>query len=72
MDISMDANQTCLHRLFQRQAQSTPDALAVVDGYTSISYRELDDLTDNLAGYLQSRGITFDDPVGIFMETCAE
>lgn len=68
----MDVNQTCLHWLFQDQVQLTPDALAVVDGRTSISYLELDYLTDCLAGYLQSRGITFDNPVGIFMETCAE
>ncbi|MDP6455560.1 MAG: thioester reductase domain-containing protein [SAR202 cluster bacterium] len=65
-------NQPPLHQLFQLQAKKTPDAVAVVDGARSITYEELDDLTDSLAGYLQQQGITHDDPVGIFMDTCAE
>ena len=68
----MDDSQGCLHEIFRRQARRTPDAVAVVDGNSSITYGELDNLTDRLAGYLQSHGVTLDKPVGIFMETCYE
>ena len=68
----MDDSQQCLHEMFRRQALRTPDAVAVVDGDDSITYGELDNLTDRLAGYLQANGVTFDNPVGIFMETSYE
>jgi len=69
---SMETDQICLHKLFQQQAERTPEAISVVDGDRSITYSELDHLTDCLAGYLQKHGVSFDNPVGIFMETCAE
>ena len=68
----MNDRQQCLHQLFRRQARLTPGATAVVDGEDSITYGELDNLTDRLAGYLQAHGVTLDNPVGIFMETCYE
>jgi len=63
---------TCLHRLFQLQAARTPTTPAVVDGDLVFTYQELDKATDALAGYLQDQGVHFDEPVGLFMETCAE
>ncbi len=68
----MDDRQQCLHQLFRRQAHLTPGAVAVVDGEVSITYEELDNLTDRLAGYLQAHGVGLDNAVGIFMETCSE
>ncbi len=68
----MKDNMPCLHELFMQQARKTPDAVAAVDGDRRISYAELDRMTDHLAGYLQARGVTLDDPVGIFMEKSLE
>ena len=62
----------CLHQLFKIQAEQAPDNIALVDGDVSMTYRELDRLTDALAGYLQQQGVTFDKIVGIFLEKCSE
>ena len=58
--------------LFQAQAAETPEALAIVSGHEQLSYSELDRATDSLAAYLRDGGVSLDDPVGLFMETCAE
>jgi amino acid adenylation domain-containing protein/thioester reductase-like protein len=68
----MKPSQLCLHQLFQYQASRTPTSVAVVDGGKVLTYEELDRLSDNLAGFFQKHGVTFDKVVGIFMETCAE
>ena len=61
-----------LHQLFRRQAERTPDALAVVDNNHSYTYQQLNQATDAMAGHFRNLGVHFDTPVGIFMETCAE
>ena len=68
----MKIEQLCLHQLFQDQAERTPEAVAVVDGDKTLTYRELDRTADELAGFLQNQGVAFDETVGIFMETCME
>ncbi|WP_276483895.1 non-ribosomal peptide synthetase [Paraflavitalea pollutisoli] len=42
--------------LFREQALRTPDATALVFGEASLSYRELDERTDQLAAYLIAEG----------------
>ena len=61
-----------LHDLFKIQAAKTPDVPAIVGDRKQTSYRRLDQETDALAAYLRSLGVSADDPVGIFMETCPE
>lgn len=61
-----------LHELFRAQAAATPEALALVDGDTHLTFRELDEQTDLLARDLQRRGVVVDSLVGIFMETSPE
>jgi amino acid adenylation domain-containing protein/thioester reductase-like protein len=68
----MKIEQLCLHQLFQNQAERIPEAIAVVDGDRTMTYRELDQTTDVLAGFLQNQGVAFDEAVGIFMETCMD
>ncbi|HET7272633.1 MAG TPA: amino acid adenylation domain-containing protein, partial [Rubrobacter sp.] len=60
----------CLHELFEELARSTPDAPALEDAGTSLTYGELDRLADRLAAYLGSVGP--DEPVGVYMERRAE
>ncbi|WP_167377663.1 non-ribosomal peptide synthetase, partial [Streptomyces malaysiense] len=45
-----------LPELFARQAGRTPDALAVTDGTTALTYRELDTRANRLAHWLVERG----------------
>ncbi|MDT8913187.1 amino acid adenylation domain-containing protein [Amycolatopsis sp. PS_44_ISF1] len=43
----------CLHELFTRQAEATPDAVAVVDERDELTYRELDERSTRLATVLR-------------------
>ncbi len=54
-----------LHRLFEEQALSTPEADAVESGDERVSYRELDRRASRLAQELAARGIGTDDLVGL-------
>ncbi|NES84278.1 MAG: amino acid adenylation domain-containing protein, partial [Moorea sp. SIO2B7] len=58
-------NLISLPNLFKLQAQKTPEEIAIVDRTNSITYQKLDQLTDNLAGYLQEQGVTLNQPVGV-------
>ena len=68
----MNSVERGLHDLFKTQAMETPDEPAIVFGHERISYSQLDQATDVLGAYLQYCGVSTDDPVGIFMETCLE
>lgn len=56
-----------LPTLFKLQAQRTPKQIALVDRTNSITYQKLDQLTDNLAGYLQEQGVNSNQPVGVLL-----
>ena len=55
-------------KLFETQAQRTPDAVAVVCGEQSLNYRELDLASNRLAHELHSRGIGRASRVGICLD----
>ena len=56
----------CLHQLFEQQATATPDAPALVDGDSELSYIELDRLANQFAHHLRGAGIGREDLVGLF------
>ena len=56
-DYSRDHPQPCVHELFELQAESSPDAVAVVAGNLEMSYRELNQRANQLARYLLKRGV---------------
>ncbi|MGW3040582.1 amino acid adenylation domain-containing protein [Kitasatospora sp. NPDC001159] len=58
--------------LFARQAERTPDAVAVVDGDRVLTYRRLDELAGWLAGRLIGRGVRRGDRVAVLMERSAD
>jgi len=68
----MDERDLCLHELFERQVHKIPDATAVVDAKTTLTYAELDRRADALAAHLRSVGVVPDAAVGVYMERCAE
>ena len=55
----------CIHDLVGAQALKTPDAIAVVCGDASLTYRELDKRAEKLAERLVARGIVPGSLVGI-------
>jgi amino acid adenylation domain-containing protein len=63
---------TCLHSLFERQVQRTPDSLAVVYNDQSITYQELNERANQLARYLTTRGAGPGRLVGICVERSIE
>lgn len=61
-----------IHKMFRSAVNETPNKLALVDGDVSITYLELDKLTDGLAGYLQANGVKKNQIVGVYLEKCYE
>lgn len=66
-------NNGCLHEMFVKQARESPKAPAVVceDG-RSLTFEELDEITDILATNLRHKGCGKDQVVGIYLEKCLE
>nr|QMN69952.1 PsoB [Pseudomonas putida] len=60
--------QQPLHRLFEAQARSTPDAPALVAEEGQMSYRQLDEQANRLAHHLIALGVRPDDRVAICVE----
>jgi amino acid adenylation domain-containing protein len=57
-----------IHELFEEQASSSPDAIAVVFDGAFLSYGELNRRANQLAHHLRSLGVKADARVGICME----
>ncbi len=58
-------SEKCIHSLFEAQAQTTPDAVAVVSEVERLTYRELNERSNQLARYLRKMHVGADIPVGI-------
>jgi amino acid adenylation domain-containing protein len=71
-EASIDVGSKCIHELFDRQAEKTPDAVALVFGKEEISCRELKYRTNQLANYLRQRGVRQGDFVGVCMDRSPE
>jgi amino acid adenylation domain-containing protein len=62
----------CLHQLFEEQVQRTPDAVAVTFEEQQLTYQELNERANQLAGYLRKLGVKPDVLVGICVERSLE
>ena len=62
----------CLHELFERQVEQTPDSVALVFEGKQLTYRELNGRANQLANFLRSLGVGPEVLVGIFMERSLE
>ncbi|MCC5645815.1 amino acid adenylation domain-containing protein [Nostoc sp. CHAB 5824] len=58
----------CIHSLFEEQVEKTPNAVALVDEKQRLTYRELNNRTNQLAHYLQALGVKAEVRVGICVE----
>ena len=62
----------CVHQLFEEQVRSTPEAVAVVAGGQSLTYRELNERADRLASQLRASQVTPGVLVGLSVERSLE
>ena len=73
---SEDSDEMTIQRLFKEQVERTPDNIAVscfseLNGgsiYESVTYRELDEKSDYLAGVLRDKGVRAGSIVGLMLE----
>ncbi len=59
---------SCIHRLFERQVESTPDAVALASAAQRLTYRELNRRSNQLARRLQALGVGPEVLVGVCIE----
>ena len=65
-DAQLDcSSDLCLHQLFERQVDKTPDKTAIVFEQQSLTYTELNKHANQLAHYLIEKGVIAEDLVGI-------
>ncbi|MGE0127970.1 MAG: amino acid adenylation domain-containing protein [Blastocatellales bacterium] len=61
-----------LHRLFEAQAEQTPNAVAVVFEEERVTYQELNARANQLAAHLRARGVGPESLVGVCLERSVE
>lgn len=69
---SFPHRQEPVHRLFEAQARANPDAIALIDGDTQLSYAALNQRANRLAHRLIRQGVTPDTPVAVAIEAAAD
>ncbi len=58
----------CIHDLFEEQARKTPDNVAVVMGDQKLTYKQLEEKSNQLAHYLAAKGVGPETLVGICLD----
>ncbi len=61
-----------IHNYFEQQAKLTPFKAAVISGGKSLSYRELENESNQLANYLVNQGVESEDIIGVCLERSIE
>ncbi|MCL2717192.1 MAG: amino acid adenylation domain-containing protein [Lachnospiraceae bacterium] len=61
-----------IHELFEEQAEKTPNNIALVFEDKQLTYRELNEKSNQLARILRAKGVKPDDLVGIMVERSLE
>jgi non-ribosomal peptide synthetase component F len=67
-DTGREVTEGTLPEIFERQVERTPEAVAVVYGEQSVSYRELEERANKLAHYLRGQGVGPESRVAIGLE----
>ena len=68
-DVDYDDTQTIVS-LFRRQAKATPDNIAVVYKENRYTYKEVDELSDRIAGIIAKKGLGLEDVVSVLIPRC--
>jgi non-ribosomal peptide synthetase component F len=64
--------QRCIHELFEEQAERAPEAMALVSDEESLTYRELNERANQVAGYLRELGVGPEVLVAVMLERSVE
>ncbi|MFP2930364.1 amino acid adenylation domain-containing protein, partial [Pyxidicoccus sp. 3LG] len=67
-----DTGESCVSALFEAQAARTPEAAALTDGTSHLSYRELNQRANQLARRLRLAGVSAEVLVGLHLERSPE
>ena len=66
-NVSYDSS-ICIHQLFEKQVEKTPDSIAISFGSNRLSYNGLNKLANKIAYYLLDKGVTPDNLVGVLAD----
>lgn len=62
----------CIHTLFEEQAESTPHKTAIICNGTTLTYRELEERSNQLAHFLCKKGAGADTLIGLAIDRSVE
>ncbi|MFD3503662.1 amino acid adenylation domain-containing protein [Streptomyces sp. NPDC058678] len=71
-DTRADRVRPTIVEMFREQARTRPDAVAVVDEHRTLTYRQVAELSGQLAHHLIERGLTAEQVVGISLGRSAD
>nr|AGZ05276.1 McyB [Nostoc sp. 152] len=71
-DTQVDYQDKCIHQLFEEQVKLHPEAVAVIFEGQQLTYQQLNARANQLAHYLQEKGVKPEVLVGIFVERSLE
>ncbi|MFB7211768.1 amino acid adenylation domain-containing protein [Streptomyces sp. NPDC056255] len=71
-DTRADRVRPTIMEMFREQARSRPDAVAITDEHRTLTYRQADEYSSQLAHHLIERGLTCEQIVGISLGRSAE
>ena len=66
------ASQLTVHSLFTKQAELTPDEVALIFHDSCMTYKELNNRSEQLACYLNSSGVGLNSIVGVYIDRSFE
>jgi amino acid adenylation domain-containing protein len=72
LQVSLSFSPECIHHLFEKQVERTPQAPAISFQQQQLSYADLNERANQLAWYLQEQGIGSGTLVGICMDRSLE
>ena len=68
-DVDYDDTQTIVS-LFRRQAAATPENIAVVYKDKRYTYKDVDEISDRIAGYVAAKGLGAEDVASVLIPRC--
>ncbi|MFI6652172.1 amino acid adenylation domain-containing protein [Streptomyces sp. NPDC050529] len=71
-DTAAQVSERTIDAIFTERAAATPDAVAVVRGDMTLTYREVDERANRLARVLTARGVTPESVVGVALSRSPE
>ncbi|GAA2996711.1 hypothetical protein GCM10010519_32060 [Streptomyces lactacystinicus] len=66
--VRLPREESCLHEAFEERAARSPEAVAVIQGATRLTFQEINVAANRLAHHLRDLGVGPDDRVGLYLE----